>query len=166
MIIRYSNWFSNFTIIAKNKISMIWMQIIIMQSVFYLTLSWLVYVLSSISGWYTHSGHIFSKEAFSISHGSKITWLAYIIMTPIMTIITVFVVERSIKVLDYILTLFFYHFLLCWLLYGFPNSLSWYVGNLIIFTSLILASEQAWLKQELQEIKFDMSHLDKKEIKK
>ena len=144
---------------VRNKISMIWFQIVLMQSWFYLTLSLLVSVFWAITGNYTHSGHIFSRDAFSMDKGSMVTWWAYVIMTPIMTIITVVIVERSIKVLDYILTVFFYHFILCWWLYGFPNNLSWYVANLIIFTWLILASEQAWLKQELQEIILDTSHI-------
>ena len=146
---------------SNNDIKMIIFQIILMQSFFYLSLSMVISLLTWISGLYTHSGQIFSKDVFSLAYGNGYTWIAYIsylIEMPLMIIWTAAIVERSLKVLDYALTVLFFHFLFWWILYGFPYYPSWIVTNGLFFTWVILAAEQTWLRLEMQEIKLNVGN--------
>ena len=146
---------------SNNDIKMILFQIMLMQSFFYLSLCLIVSSLTWLSGLYTHSGQIFSREIFSLSYSNGYTWIAFIsyaIEMPLLIIWTAAIVERSMKVLDYLLTVLLYHFLLCWIMYGLPYYPSWIITNGVFFTWVILAAEQTWLKLEMQEIKLNVGN--------
>ena len=62
-----------------------------------------------------------------------------------MTIALMAVVERAIKVLDFVGTIFFYHIIFTWYFDGFPG-LKWFFLNSIFFIALAFIGEYGCLK--------------------
>jgi hypothetical protein len=75
-----------------------------------------------------------------------------------MAIALMIVVERAVKVLDFVGTIFFWHFWFTWILTGFPGF-NWFIFNLIFFIMLAFAGEYGCLKQETAEIKLSLGHI-------
>lgn len=68
------------------------------------------------------------------------------------SILLVVVVEKSKKCLDFSLTLFFTHLLLCFMYDGFPTSLEWWVVNVTAIIVMVLCGEYLCSRAELDEI--------------
>jgi hypothetical protein len=62
------------------------------------------------------------------------------------------VVERSKKCLDFTVTTFAVHFLVCFCTFGIPLSLSWWVVMLVTFVLMDVLGEWLCMRQELREI--------------
>ena len=59
--------------------------------------------------------------------------------------------------MDFVLTNFFIHLILCTINSGFPSTFIWWVAQVIVLTLVTLISEFIALKIEQQEIKLDFS---------
>ena len=68
----------------------------------------------------------------------------------------VIVVEKARNILDFVLTTFFIHIILCCFISGFPNKFLWWFFHGILLTAVTLISEFIALKLEQQDIKIDI----------
>ena len=74
-----------------------------------------------------------------------------------MIAVFVLIVDKAKNILDFVLTNFFVHLILCTINSGFPSTLIWWVIQGIVITLVTLVSEFISLKIEQQEIKLDFS---------
>ena len=75
-----------------------------------------------------------------------------------MTIALMTIVERAVKVLDFVGTVYFYHFVFTLIISGFP-SLRWFLFNTVFFIILAFVGEYGCLKQETAEIKLSFGSI-------
>ena len=93
---------------------------------------------------------------FSSSYGS--CYLCTIFFTNVFMIaVFVLIVDKAKNILDFVLTNFFIHLILCTINSGFPSTFLWWVVHGIVITLVTLISEFISLKIEQQEIKLDFS---------
>jgi hypothetical protein len=86
---------------GNENILMIIFQILLMQGSFYLTSSIILYLLAISFRVHTHPGQIFSRGTFDLSSATYypiISILWYIIEIPVMTIISMIIVEKAFKI--------------------------------------------------------------------
>ena len=62
------------------------------------------------------------------------------------------IVEKSKKVLDFSVTLFFIHFVLCILYNGFPSTWDWYIVHILASIVMILLGEYLCSRREMEDI--------------
>ena len=106
----------------KIDIKTVSLQIVIMQSAFYLSNSLVLGLLSTLLGFqWTTPEQIFSPYAFEFNFYGGIAVINLAFQLCLMTLTLMLVVERAVKVLDFVGTMFFFHFLLCWIHTGFPG---------------------------------------------
>ena len=76
------------------------------------------------------------------------------------------IVEKAKKILDFVLTNFFVHLVICTIYNGFPSKFLWWLLNGVFITIVTLISEYITLKIEQKEIKLDLTIGQKTKIKK
>ena len=72
------------------------------------------------------------------------------------------VIEKANKCLDFVNTVFLFHFLLTWIIYKFPTSFNWWMFHALIITVTVLSSEYVCYKLETAEIKLSFNHIIEK----
>ena len=113
-----------------------------------------------------HINQIFSDEAIDLSSKYGYCYLCSLFFTNFFMIAGfVFIVDKAKKILDYVLTDFFIHLVLCTINCGFPSKFLWWVVNLTFVFLITIISEYISLKIEQKEIKLDFSITKKPKIK-
>ena len=74
-----------------------------------------------------------------------------------MIAVFILIVDKAKNILDFVLTYFFIHLILCTINSGFPSNFIWWAIQGIILTLVTLISEFISLKIEQKEIKLDFS---------
>lgn len=109
-----------------------------------------------------HINQILSDEAIDLSSKYGYCYLCSLFFTNLFMIISfVFIVDKAKKILDYVLTDFFFHLVLCTINCSFPSKFLWWIINLIYVFLITLISEYISLKIEQKEIKLDFSITNK-----
>jgi hypothetical protein len=62
------------------------------------------------------------------------------------------VVERSRKILDFVVTVHFFHFLLSWMIGGFPRKTTWWIGHGLAVAVSTIGGETLCRKEENADI--------------
>jgi hypothetical protein len=132
--------------------------ILMISSAYYIINIFFTIFFNSFFGIRLHISQIISDKAldFSSSYGSA--YLSSLFFTNVFMIaIFVFIVDKARNILDFVLTNFFIHLILCTVNSGFPSKFIWWVIQTIILTLVTLVSEFISLKIEQKEIKLDFS---------
>ena len=132
--------------------------ILMICSAFYIINILFTIFFNSFFGIRLHLSQIISDKAldFSSSYGSA--YLCSLFFTYVFMIaIFIFFVDKAKNILDFVLTNFFIHLILCTVNSGFPSKFLWWVIQSIILTLVTLVSEFISLKIEQKEIKLDFS---------
>ena len=132
--------------------------ILMITSAFYIINIGFTIFFNSFFGIRLHISQIISDQAldFSSSYGSA--YLCSLFFTYVFMIgIFVFIVDKARNILDFVLTNFFIHLILCTINSGFPSKFLWWIIQTIILTLVTLVSEFIALKIEQKEIKLDFS---------
>lgn len=139
------------------------MQIVSLQFIYYLTLSFSIMLFNMFVGYRSHLGQIFSPDAFLLSQNySFVTIFANFFNILFMVLSLAYIVEKANKCLDFVLTTFIFHLLFTWIVFKFPNTLNWWVVHAIIITVTVLAAEAFCMKLEMAEIPLSLGHIIKK----
>ncbi|KAK3239113.1 hypothetical protein CYMTET_50933 [Cymbomonas tetramitiformis] len=129
-------------------------QIVTMQTLYYLTLGmlfWLLlgsYVPSAISLYYFFDSAAVSVKGFT-------GWMvitAYLANAAATAGFLCIVVERAKKCLDFSATLTMVHLFLCLVYSGFPSNVEWYVLNFLSLVIMAVLGEWLCMRRELREI--------------
>ena len=76
-----------------------------------------------------------------------------------MVVANAFIVEKAKKVLDFTLTVFFYHLIFTWISYGLPNFYFWWIVQAQLITTTVVLSEMLCMKIETSEIKLSINDI-------
>lgn len=137
---------------------LICLNIVILSTGYYLTNIFFTILFNSIFKTKLHINQIISDEALDLSSKYGYSFLCSSFFTNmVMVVLFVVVVEKAKKILDYVLTNFFIHLVLCTVNSGFPFRFLWWTFNGLIITIVTLLSEYITLKIEQKEIKLDFS---------
>ncbi|KAI7858292.1 integral membrane protein S linking to the trans Golgi network-domain-containing protein [Circinella umbellata] len=129
-------------------------QIISLQSVYYIVISLLLLIALALTGAelsldaILDDGEIRTDTVFGWTLG--LVWLVNAVMTiPIL----VFLVQRAKLVLDFVLTLHFFHIAFVWIHTGhFPTCGAWWILQVINAILMTLGGEWACMRREMEPI--------------
>lgn len=128
-------------------------QILLLQSIFYLTLSTFILLFNQIFGIRYSLGQIFSAETYNLQDSYSLSAILSHILTALVLIFCmVLIVERAKKCFDYGSTLYLLHFIITWCINSFPLSLLWWGFHLGYMVVVVLGSEYFCMKIEQREI--------------
>lgn len=68
------------------------------------------------------------------------------------SVLLAIIVEKSKKCLDFGVTLFLIHWVMCWMYDGFPTVLDWWIVNLFGMIVMVLLGEYLCSRRELDDI--------------
>jgi phosphatidylglycerophosphatase A len=140
---------------ASNRFNprLIFAQIVAIQSIHYLVLSFLFQINHLLTGTSITLDRIFTARYLEL--WTTQGWIdnsAIIISSVIGAILLALIVEKSKKCLDFSITLFAIHFVICTLYGGFPDSWDWWIINVLGLIIMVLLGEYLCSRVELRDI--------------
>jgi hypothetical protein len=129
------------------------LQIWLLQSFFYSINLVLLSLFNKFFGLQPSLSQLFSDESLKVQDAYCLVFiLSGLVSLPFMCCAIVYVVERTHKVLDFGLTVYFFHFVLVSIYSGVPFNLVWWITNGVFASLTVILSEYVCLKIEQQEI--------------
>ena len=128
-------------------------QIFVLQTLFYMIEGLLLFIFYILFGSSITLDSIFYYKFITISNTRG--WCNIFIMlvsSSFLAYSLIHVVERAKKCLDFSFTLFFLHFLFCWVYGGFPDSFVWWVVNISCLVLMTVCGEQLCMREEQKDI--------------
>ena len=132
---------------------LIFAQIVALQSIHYLVLSILFQISHSITGASITIDRIFTANYLQL--WTKEGWIdntAILISSVVGAVLLALIVEKSKKCLDFSITLFSVHFVICTLYGGFPASWDWWIIHIVGLIVMVLLGEYFCSRVELRDI--------------
>jgi len=128
-------------------------QIIAIQSLHYLVLSFLFQINYVLYGTSITIDRIFTVKYVKMWHADGfIDICSFLISSVVGSLLLAVIVEKSKKCLDFAITLFSVHLFLCTIYDGFPKSLDWWIIQVLGTIIMVLLGEYFCSKIELREI--------------
>ena len=144
--------------LSEFKPKIIISSILMISSAYYIIKIFFTILFNSFFGVRLNIHQIISDKALDFSSFYGSCYLCSLFFTNVfMIIVFVLIVDKAKNILDFVLTNFFIHLIICTIYSGFPYSFIWWVINGIMVTLVTLISEFISLKIEQQEIKLDFS---------
>ena len=132
--------------------------ILMISSAFYIINIFFTIFFNSFFGIRLNMSQILSDKALDFSSVYSSCYVLSLFFTYIFMIaVFVLLVDKAKNILDFVLTNFFIHLILCTINSGFPSKFIWWIIQIIVLTLVTLISEFIALKIEQQEIKLDFS---------
>lgn len=129
-------------------------QIVTMQAVFYASLGICIGVLDFVVGVPPglHQFFLYADLRFKETQG-KLLLIAFAANCGICAIALWYVVKRTKQCLDFVCTLHFFHFLICWIYNGrFPHTFVWWFLNIVAIAITTVVGEFLCMRTELKAI--------------
>lgn len=129
-------------------------QIISMQCIFYVGLGLWIFIISLSTKSYVSLEQIFGYEdiRFKEFHG-RLLMFAFILNSVACAVGLWLIVKRTKQCLDFTTTVHFIHLLICWLYNShLPNSLSWWLLNIVCISLMSVIGEFLCMRTELKAI--------------
>jgi len=140
--------------------------IIILISIYYILQIFFTIFFDGFLGLNIHLSQILTDESLDFTSQYFNCFIYSLFFTYLFMIVCfAIVVEKAKKILDFVLTNFFLHLVVCTIYNGFPSKFLWWLINGIFITIVTLISEYITLKIEQKEIKLDLSIGKKDKIK-
>ena len=132
--------------------------ILMITSAYYIINIFFTIFFNSFFGIKTNIQQIISDKALDFSSAYCSCYLLSLFFTYVFMIaVFVIIVDKARNILDFVLTNFFIHLIICTINSGFPSKFIWWMIQGILLTLVTLISEFIALKIEQQEIKLDFS---------
>jgi hypothetical protein len=133
-------------------------QIFFILSIFYISNIFFTLVFNRVFGMRLHLDQILSSDAFEFSTKYGHVAICAFFFTYMIQIITcTIIIDKAYKVLDYVLTNFFIHFVLTCMFSHFPTNFIWWIIQGIYITVVILVAENISLRIAQKDIKLDFN---------
>ena len=132
---------------------LIFSQIVALQSFHYLTLGFCTQFNHVVYGSSITIDRIFTSQVIDVWTGEG--WVdngAVLISALVGSFLLSVIVEKSKKCLDFSVTLFFIHFIVCCLYGGAPNTYSWWIVHIMATILMTLCGEYLCSIREMNEI--------------
>jgi hypothetical protein len=141
--------------------------IIILISIYYILQIFFTIFFDKFFGLNIHLDQILTDESLDFTSQYSSVFIYSLFFTYLLMIICfAIIVEKAKKILDFVLTNFFVHLVICTIYNGFPSKFLWWFINGVFITIVTLISEYITLKIEQKEIKLDLTIGQKAKIKK
>lgn len=132
---------------------LIFSQIVAMQCFHYVVLGFLVQVNYVIFGTSITLDRVFTDEYVGLwTAAGWADTLAILIASLVGSVLLAVIVEKSKKCLDFSVTLFMIHFILCTLYKGVPRTWDWYIVHVLGTVFMVLFGEYLCSRRELDDI--------------
>ena len=132
---------------------LIFSQIVALQSFHYLTLGFCIQCNHVVYGSSITIDRIFTSQYIDIWTGEGWCDNAAVLTSALVgSALLAVIVEKSKKVLDFSVTLFFIHFIACCLYGGAPNTYSWWIVHIMATIIMTLLGEYLCSIREMYEI--------------
>ena len=132
---------------------LIFSQIVAMQCFHYVVLGFLVQVNYVVFGTSITLDRLFTDEYVGIwTAGGWADTTAILIASLVGSVLLAVIVEKSKKCLDFSVTLFMIHFILCTLYKGVPATWDWYIVHVLGTILMVLVGEYLCSRRELDDI--------------
>ena len=132
--------------------------ILMISSAYYIINILFTIFFNSFFGIRLNIHQIISDKALDFSSVYGSCYLISLFFTYVFMIaVFILIVDKAKNILDFVLTNFFIHLILCTINSGFPSNFVWWVIQGIFLTLTTLISEFISLKIEQKEIKLDFS---------
>ena len=132
---------------------LIFSQIVALQSFHYLTLGFCIQCNHVVYGSSITIDRIFTSQYIDIWTGEGWCDNAAVLTSALVgSALLAVIVEKSKKVLDFSVTLFFIHFIACCLYGGAPNTYSWWIVHIVATIIMTLLGEYLCSIREMNEI--------------
>lgn len=138
---------------SKFNPKLIFSQIVAIQSLHYLILSFLFQISYVLSGSYITIDRIFTNKYIQL--WTKEGWIdniTILLSCFINAMLLALIVEKSKKCLDFSITLFTVHFVICTMYNGFPSSWDWWIVHILGMIIMVLFGEYLCSRVELRDI--------------
>lgn len=147
---RFYGMYSNF------NSCLILLQIVSMQALYYSGLSIFYIFLNFTFGLPLHFGQYFHYSSFNTDHYYGVIAITAVFMNiPIVITGLIYIVVKANKVLDFVSTIYFIHFVICLFYNRFTFfSIGWIFINAVCYLVTVVVGEYVCIKFEQQEIKF------------
>ena len=133
---------------------MIVLQIITIQSVFYLTFIGMTSFLSVLFGLGIRLVSFFDFSFYSFSDSSRTALVVTLWFSlAVVAFMLPRIIERTRKCLDFVITLVFIHLFSTWLVSGFPSLVSWWIVWILGAAGCTLLGEWLCMREEQREIR-------------
>jgi len=128
-------------------------QIIAVQFMFYVCLGAWIFSIDKLSGRYVAINQIFDGKGHSFSSSSgRLIMAAFMLNSVTSSIALWYIVQRAKQCLDFAFTSHFIHFIICWIIVGFPKNWVWWLTNLACITLSTVIGEYLCMRYELKAI--------------
>lgn len=128
-------------------------QIVLLQCQYYFLLGILLVFLDLFLGRFPCLDQIFSYQALSFrSLFGVSTFICQISNGFLGAIALYFIVQRSKKCLDFSVTLYVFHFILCTFIKSFPMGFEWWIVNIFNVLVMAILGEFLCYRRELQSV--------------
>lgn len=126
------------------------LQIILLETLFYLGLSFFFIIFDISFNFKFHLGQYFHSSAFNTSHlYGTLGIFAFILNIPITILGLVIIVVKGNKVLDFVLTIYILHLISCLFYNNFRSmNITWYLINGLCAFATIMIGEYICIKFE------------------
>ena len=147
---RFYGMYSNF------NSSLILLQIVSMQTLFYSGLSLFYIFFDFTFGLPLHFGQFFHFSSFNTDHHYGFIAIASALLNiPVVIAGLIYIVVKANKVLDFVATIYIFHLIFCLFYNRFTFfNIGWIFINGVCFLLTVLVGEYICIKFEQQEIKF------------
>ncbi|XP_050088779.1 protein SYS1 homolog [Anopheles aquasalis] len=139
-------------------------QIVAMQSLLYVSLASIMYVMDFFAEANHTLDHIFEYHEIHVTDlGGRLVIVAFILNSLVGAGLLWFIVRRTKLCLDFSFTFHFTHLVLCWWYNeAFPATIGWWMLNAVCTALMCVCSEFLCLKTELKEIPVGYTALNQK----
>jgi hypothetical protein len=133
-------------------------QMFLISSIYYLLQILFTFVFNTLFGLKLHIDQILSSDALDFSTSYGVAYICTSFFTYLfMTVALIITVDKANKILDYVLTNFFFHLILTTLNSHFPSSFMWWSIHTCFLIVVTLISEYISLKLDQRGIKLSFN---------
>ncbi|KAM9961946.1 hypothetical protein ACTFIR_004814 [Dictyostelium discoideum] len=128
-------------------------QILSIQCLYYILLAGILYLLDSMFSSSLSLEQMFEYQSINThSQSGRVVMTAFLINSLFGSFCLKYIVERSKKCLDHSATVTFIHFIIVWIVSGFPKTVVWWAIQLIGMVIMAMIGEYLCMRKELMDI--------------
>ncbi|KYO01906.1 putative protein SYS1 [Plasmodium gaboni] len=124
-----------------------------LQSIYYSICSFTIFLIFTIYGFPRNIKYLFNTTSYFEGEAVLLyLFFIHIINSIIMSYFIKVIVKRTKKCLDYVISCYLIHFLLCVFISGFSKSYNWYACFFLFVFLTVILSEYICYKEDIKEI--------------
>jgi len=134
--------------------TLIIMQMLAMQFVYYTTLGLLSSLILSFGSYPPSLSHLFDAGVVDYYGAeNRLLMIAFVLNSLFGAVALWYIIQRAKQCLDFTCTLHGFHFLICWVFSGqFPTRIAWWLVQLVCIVLMVVIGEYLCFKSDMKDI--------------